>query len=264
MQEAYKQVTHVVKTTGISSFIFSDDAADPKTLDYISKRILEDDLKIEWKAHTRVSKQLTKERCKLYRKAGCRGLGLGIESFSDRILKLMNKGITVGLIEEVLHEIDGAILLSVYMMVGFPTETEEEAVQGYKSLGSFVSKGLIHSYLYTLFGIAAGSDIWDYPERYGISHIFIPEGIDLLGDLFNFESSGMSRKRAYQLAKEFNQAITVSPQQRTSVELRIDNNFIPIQYDLQEIEKRITSNSFTDLPVIQWLNTTKSELYPTV
>ena len=98
----YDQLLEVIETTGIRYFIFSDESANPIVLEALCKKLIENNVKILWQTHTRVSKQLTRERCKLFAQAGCYTLLLGIESFSDRILALMKKGINAKLIDEVL------------------------------------------------------------------------------------------------------------------------------------------------------------------
>jgi len=59
--------------------------------------------------------------------AGCIGLGVGVESGSDRLLKHMKKGVTTGIMREkakLLKEV-GMYWLAM-IIVGLPTETEEE------------------------------------------------------------------------------------------------------------------------------------------
>jgi radical SAM superfamily enzyme YgiQ (UPF0313 family) len=60
------------------------------------------------------------------KEAGCDRIRIGIESGSERILKHMNKGITLAQIRksvEVLHR--SGIPWSAYFMLGVPAETEE-------------------------------------------------------------------------------------------------------------------------------------------
>ncbi len=64
--------------------MFSDESAHPIVLEYISRRLLSDGLSTNWIAHTRVSRLLTQERCKLFKDAGCTKLSLGVESFSNQ------------------------------------------------------------------------------------------------------------------------------------------------------------------------------------
>jgi radical SAM superfamily enzyme YgiQ (UPF0313 family) len=251
MEQAYLQLIHVVENSGMSSFLFSDESSEPEVLEYISKRLIEDRIHIQWYAHTRVSKKLTKERCELYLQAGCTGLRLGIESFSDRILKLMKKGITVQQISNVLYEIDGVLPLLAYMLIGFPSETEEEALNGHEKLQSFIAKGLLKKYLYTPFFIASGCDIWKNLERYQIFEFSVPDGSDLSPDIIHFESPGLSPEKAYQLAEMFNQPASDA---WSIDEVLIDNKTISLKYDCQKISRFLLKKNFTNLPFIQYLH----------
>ncbi len=203
LERLYENLKQIIDNTQISRFLFSDESAKPDTLDYLAERLIEDNLKIDWFAHSRISKSLTKKRCELYAKAGCNRLALGVESFEDRILQLMNKGITAQLIEEVIAQIEGVIPVQIYMILGFPTETEEEARSGYNKVMDFKKNGLISGFYYSPFAMVYGSDIWKNPENYGIDNIHFPEKSDLLPDTYDFESSGMSRDSLARLIFEF-------------------------------------------------------------
>lgn len=261
---AYHQLVHTAKTFGASFFFFSDENADPSVLEYISERLLEDQINIKWHAHTRVSKQLTKERCELYRKAGCISLGMGLESFSDRILKLMKKGITSKLIEEVLEGMNGVLPITAYMMVGFPTETEEEARAGYEKINDFMSKGLLASYYYSNFRILYGSDIWKHPNKYSISNIYVPEGNDLFPEITDFHNPSMSREKAYQLGIIFNKRYDPLNKETYGDEVRINDTVVPLRYDVQKIVDVLTENGFTVLPFTTWLHNTDVTIFPSV
>lgn len=83
-------------------------------------------IKVRWTARTRIN-ILDRELLTAMRSAGCYALHLGIESGTDRILKEMNKGITV---EEVRNGVALARSLGYrihgYFMIGYPGETRDE------------------------------------------------------------------------------------------------------------------------------------------
>jgi anaerobic magnesium-protoporphyrin IX monomethyl ester cyclase len=262
MEFVYEQLVQVVKHSGLTSFLFSDETANPRVLEYVAKRALSENLKINWIAHTRVSKQLTKERWELYRRAGCMQMTLGIESFSDRILALMQKGISVKLIEAVLTDIDKSLPVTAYMIVGFPSETEEEAVAGYARLRSFISQGFIKGYYYSTLRIYYGSGIWKHPEQYDVSEMIIPEGNDLFPDVIDFRSSGMRPVTAHGLGIKFNQPFDPLSRYMSFQGLQKENKFIAARYDVKQIAELCASKSFTILPFVQWLQNTDAAIYP--
>lgn len=71
--------------------------------------------------------RLDNELLTLMKKSGLYLISLGIESGSDRVLKLMKKGTTVSQIREKVKIIRGAGLeIAGFFIIGYPGETEEE------------------------------------------------------------------------------------------------------------------------------------------
>ena len=199
----YGQLKEVVLSSGIRNINFSDESFDPVLMEYICSQLIKDNLKINWKAHTRIDKNMSRERCLLFKESGCTQISLGIESFNDRVLKIMKKGITERLVDEVLNNINGIIPVNLYMMIGFPGETKEETERGYQKILEYKEKGLIEHYYYSYFSIVYGSDIYINPSNYGIKSIFVPPEDDLHPDIIFFESEGMSKDDAYHLHEKF-------------------------------------------------------------
>ena len=64
---------------------------------------------------------------KVMQDAGCIELNIGVETFSDPLLEKMNKGVTSKELIKGIQKIKKAgIIVKVYMMYGFPGETEED------------------------------------------------------------------------------------------------------------------------------------------
>ncbi|MGE5340226.1 MAG: B12-binding domain-containing radical SAM protein [Candidatus Omnitrophota bacterium] len=257
----YKNIRTVISQTGIRRFFFSDESTQPEILEYVSQNLLKDRINITWKAHARISRKLTSNRCKLFKDAGCKYLNLGIESFSDRILNSMKKGITSCLIDDVLKEINGVIPLGAYMMVGYPTETEDESLEGYKKICGYRDAGLVTGFHYSIFTIAYGSEIWANLENYGISHIYTPPDQDLMPDIYIFKSSGMSREKAFELSNQFNGTENILKE--PIKELHISDKTIRLRYDLsrtQSMEGRRGEMPY--MPYVKWLKKMNQEFLP--
>jgi radical SAM superfamily enzyme YgiQ (UPF0313 family) len=114
--------------TGISNFELVDNMinADLGFLERLSSQIIESKLKIRWCGRARISRMPFSLLSKM-KAAGCVKLNFGIESGSDRILRLMRKNITVKDAEETIRDVTKAgILVSTNWMVGFPTETWQD------------------------------------------------------------------------------------------------------------------------------------------
>jgi radical SAM superfamily enzyme YgiQ (UPF0313 family) len=236
-------------------FLFSDESAHPNLLEYISKKILEHKLDISWFTHSRFHESLNREKFELFKKANCSYISLGLESYNDRILKLMKKGITVKLINKVINENNGLLPLKVYMIVGFPTETEEEALNGFSKINGFYKNKKIISHIYSFFQLNYGSDMWHNYKNYGIRKINIKDNQDLLPDIFDIECEGMSRK----LANEF--YLKFSENSNNTIlfdSVIVDNRRIKLNYNILNLVNIIKKESFcsTVYPFRIWLENT--------
>jgi radical SAM superfamily enzyme YgiQ (UPF0313 family) len=191
--------------TGIHRFNFTDDEAPTDLLEKLCASLIAKKTGIDWTATHRFEACLDAERCRLYRASGCRFLFLGLESLSDRILQLMRKGISRALIERTLRNLkEAGIRTHAFMIVGFPTETEEEARSGFALLRHFVHEGLLTNYNYSSFVIMPHSDVARRPGRYGILSITDAHAeADLEHLLPEFDCNGMTRATARRLVSEF-------------------------------------------------------------
>ena len=237
VDHVYDQLRELIARTGIRSFQISDESADPKVLESLSRRLLADGEKIVWVGHTRVSRALTAERAELFRASGCQRLFVGVESFSDRILRLMGKGITSDLIDEVIRTVGAHVPLGLYMILGFPTETREEALEGCNRIRSYHDRGLIDGIWYMPFLIVYGCEVWRNPERYGISDLRVSRGSDLNPDIYDFDCvSGMTRDEVWRLYCEFNAYALLNPA-RFRLGLPEESGPMSPRYDLSRIRK---------------------------
>ena len=258
----YQQLKYTIDTTGLRNFLFSDESANPELLEYISRQLISDNIKITWFCHTRIDRALTQERCKLFKEAGCKILALGIESFNDRILGLMRKGITTQLIEDVLGEIGGSLPLIAYMIVGFPTETEEEALAGYNTFKKYRDAGWLSLCHYNICMIIYGSDIYRNPAKYGISRMYSLPGQDLVPDIYNYEGRGMPRKRAYQLMLEFNERYEEIQAMNNVKKIHYLGEEIPLRLNFRKLKAQIHDKwDSCYLPFSSWLEKWKDHTF---
>jgi anaerobic magnesium-protoporphyrin IX monomethyl ester cyclase len=204
----YAQLKKLVEATGVGFVHFTDNAASPAVLESISRRITEDSLEVNWVVNLRFSSQLTIERLRCYRQAGCRHIYFGLESCTPRVLRLMNKGINMKEVERCLANCAATELqATVYMIVGFPTETEEEARASFRKILSFKEKGLIRNCIYNVYELVEYSAVEAAPEDYTVTDLDCVAPLDLSPPLTRFRCSGMPRQTAFNLCSEFIQAL---------------------------------------------------------
>jgi anaerobic magnesium-protoporphyrin IX monomethyl ester cyclase len=251
----YEQLTTLVKEHGARTVSFSSAFSEPEVLAFIARKIVEDKLSVRWVASSRISGDFTRDLCMLLRDAGCVHLSFGIESFCDRILRLLRKGIQAKLIEKVIEDIDGAIPLFLLMMVGIPTETEQEAMAGFEKLQDLSERKLIAGYNYNLFHLTYGSDIWKNPQKYEVFDIhWLPDN-DLYPNVAHFDCPGMTREKACELQWRF----SGPPGEKNVTQVSCSGKSLPLRYDLEQISRKIRTaeNDYLDTCYGNWLHANK-------
>lgn len=143
-----EEIKYVHSRFGTRQFTFKDDSftVNRKRVMEFCHTLRDADLKINWDCNTRVD-LVDPELLKTMKKAGCNSIKVGIESGSERILALMDKGITLERIHEAARLFrEAGIHWTAYFMMGIPTETREDVKKTldllYKIRPSFASIGV--------------------------------------------------------------------------------------------------------------------------
>lgn len=190
---------------GYRKFGFVNESPDARILEALCRRLIEENIKLEWHSTMRFDPRVTLECAMTYRQSGCKLLCMGLENLNDRVLKLMRKGINVALVERVMMNLSWAgVPLHVNMIVGFPTETEEEARASFALLQEKTAADEVAKYAYFNFTLIADSAVMQDPESFGVKDISVPKDYDLDPPVRSFTSPGLTRHRAAQLEFEFN------------------------------------------------------------
>lgn len=252
----FAEIQYIVQSTDVRKFLFSDESSHPVVLEQLSKKIINHDMDIVWTFHTRIDKKLTRERVALFSKAGCRGLQVGIETFSNRLLKVLRKGITEELIDEVLNNIQGIVPIHAYMMVGIPGETEEETDRSYTITQEYIKKGILQGANFSLFQLMPGSDMWSHPQKYRITLLQSDTENDLKPNICANLSvgEGMSREQAFTHFICFNYPGFENWKKQKQV-LSLDGEIVTCNYPFGYLQE-ILQNSLihqNDLPFKRWL-----------
>ena len=159
----------------IASFHFVDEAMPPKLVRGLSEEILRRGLDVEWWGNIRFDAAFTPDLVKLMAKAGCIAVTGGLECANDRLLKLMNKGITLKGAEQVLKAFKREkIFVHAYLMYGFPTETRAEEKAARRYVAMLVKRNLVQSVFWHRFALTVHSPIAREPERFGLKLASMP------------------------------------------------------------------------------------------
>lgn len=257
--KALEQLISMQKQTGIRNYMFSDEASPLDILDYLAEKIIEHDMGISWIFHTRLSRNLTGERCELYRKAGCRQICVGLESISDEVLHKMNKGITFEQINNFFDNSDPVIPIVAYMMVGFPGETEGDAQKGYAYLQNLVKEKKLGSFVYSHFVIKPGSAVWEAPENFGISRVRLNSERDLDHNIYDFISEGMSLRKTYDCFSVFSGKKNLEQIYAKMSVITFQDINEPLFFEMKDITEFVDSDvSFLYKPMREWLAASRS------
>jgi anaerobic magnesium-protoporphyrin IX monomethyl ester cyclase len=164
---------------GTRYFYFSQDSVAPKTIVKLSQAIIDAGLDIRWATDLKPEKYLTQERADTLRKAGAVACALGVESGSDRVLKLIDKGAPVAVVSTVVdHLATAGIAAEAMCFTDFPTETHQEAVETLDFLSDRSDRLAV--YIVGEFGLTHGSLVAQSPSQFGIRETWELEG-DQLG-----------------------------------------------------------------------------------
>jgi anaerobic magnesium-protoporphyrin IX monomethyl ester cyclase len=238
-ERVYRDLKAMVEETGVRLIHFTDDAVPLKLLDHISARLLEDEIKLLWGCNLRFEKGLTLDRLMKYAQAGCYTIYFGLESAHPRILALMNKGIELESVDRVLNDLTWAgIKAYLYMIVGFPTETEEEALTSFEKVKELIQQGLIAGCIYNRFEISSPSPVSRNLERFSITRLHADNSKDLRPPIANFECSGMSRETAIRLMHSFLNYLnmqfgkTAEEQPQSTKDLTLGGRVFPLNFDV--------------------------------
>ncbi len=185
------RIDQVIAQTGQTGFHFIDEAAPPAVLKELALELLRRRISISWWANIRFENVFTEDLCRLLAASGCIAATGGLETASDRLLKLMNKGVTVRQAARVCGNFRQAgIMVHAYLMYGFPTQTAEETIDSLEIVRQFFKAGLIQSAFWHLFTATVHSDVGRNPQKYHIRIIASPSGGFAKNDLAHEDLSG--------------------------------------------------------------------------
>ncbi len=164
------RMEELIRQTGVGDFHFVDEAAPPKIMKLLAQEIIERKLKVRWWTNVRFEKSFSKELCFLLSASGCIAISGGLEVASDRLLKLIDKGITVEQVARVCDNFTQAgIMVHSYLMYGYPSQTIQETVDSLEMVRQLFELGIVQSGFWHQFALTAHSPIGLNPDKYGIT-----------------------------------------------------------------------------------------------
>ena len=170
------RIEAIIKETGQTGFHFVDEAAPPKALRALAVELHKRNRAISWWGNIRFEKSFTPELCAELADSGCIAVSGGLEVASDRLLKLMQKGVSVAQVARVTHAFtEAGILVHAYLMYGFPTQTVQDTVDALEYVRQLFAAGCIQSGFFHRFACTVHSPVGLHPEQYGVRLKPLPE-----------------------------------------------------------------------------------------
>ena len=127
IERIIRELKYFAERFGATKFVFVDECIPPAFYNALADAIIEAGLKIHYYSFARLEKGYTKEVLQNLYKSGARLLLWGYEAQSERVMKLMNKGIDIKNRLQILRDSRGAGIWNNGLFIfGYPTETMEE------------------------------------------------------------------------------------------------------------------------------------------
>ena len=185
----------MIAQTGQNGFHFVDEAAPPALMKALAIEIIKRKLVVSWWANVRFEKSFTKDLCILLKASGCIAVSGGLEVASDRLLELIQKGITVAQVAKVSqHFNDAGIMVHAYLMYGFPTQTIQETVDSLEMVRQLFETGVLKSAFWHLFTMTAHSPVGLAPENYKVKKVSDTVGSFANNDIAHIDTTGANHE----------------------------------------------------------------------
>ena len=158
----------IMGQTRRTGFHFVDEALPPKLLQEVAEEILRRGLAVSFWGNIRFEKAYTAELCDLLAEAGMVAVSGGLEVASDRLLKLIDKGVTIHqTVEACRHLRDAGIMVHFFFKYAATTETLQESVDALATVRRMFDEGIVQSAFWHRYAMTCHSPSGLNPERYG-------------------------------------------------------------------------------------------------
>ncbi|PBJ14523.1 radical SAM protein [Flavobacterium sp. ACN6] len=190
------RMEELIEQTGQNGFHFVDEAAPPALMRALALEILKRKLAVTWWTNIRFEKSFSKDLCLLLKASGCIAVSGGLEVASDRLLKLIDKGVTVEQVAKVTRNFtEAGIMVHAYLMYGYPTQTIQETIDSLEMVRQLFEAGVLQSGFWHQFALTAHSPVGLYPEKFGVTKKTEAIGTFANNDIEYSDSTGINHDK---------------------------------------------------------------------
>ena len=207
IEQTVEDIRSLKEKYGARHFYLAIEDLPPNMAKALPRAMIEARLDVDWWCDARLEHDVFDQQvCDDLAAAGCQRIAFGFESSSKRVLDAMCKGIdpdaSLELVRRVRH---AGISVTLYCMVGFPTETKEEALATLDTI--MRHRELIQEVSVRVFYLDESSEIFKRRDEFDIVEIYPDPDADLQV-YYDFKTSrGMSRRDAREVYLEFTRAL---------------------------------------------------------
>ena len=181
--------------TGENGFHFVDEAAPPALMRELALEIIRRKLVVVWWTNIRFEKSFTADLCKLLKNSGCIAVSGGLEVASDRLLKLIDKGVSVSQVAQVTRNFtESGIMVHAYLMYGFPTQTVQETIDSLEMVRQLFENGVLQSGFWHQFAMTVHSPIGLDPGKFDVIRENVEIGTFANNDLIHIDKTGIDHE----------------------------------------------------------------------
>lgn len=185
------RIEEMIRQTRQIGFHFVDEAAPPALMRALALEIIRRKLTVVWWTNIRFEKSFTFDLCLLLKESGCIAVSGGLEVASDRLLGLINKGVSVSKVAKVTdHFTRAGIMVHAYLMYGFPTETAQETIDSLEVVRQLFEAGVIQSGFWHQFAMTAHSPVGLNPSQFKVKIENEKPGTFANNDLIHTDPTG--------------------------------------------------------------------------
>jgi radical SAM family protein len=208
VERAIEHLKALAERHGCRLFYFSQDSVAPKTILKLARAIRDQGLPWRWATDMRPEKTLRPEVCSELAEGGALSMALGVESGSDRVVQLIDKGIPVDTVRNAIRNLAASgIGVEAMCFTEFPTETASEAMATVRLLAE--QHEHIALFICGEFDLTHGALVAQSPQSFGIRETWQIEGDELGTGLFYDElrrsKSDEDRERIDEAVAELSQ-----------------------------------------------------------
>lgn len=240
------RMEELMAQTGQTGFHFVDEAAPPALMRALALEIIRRKLTVSWWTNIRFEKSFTRDLCLLLKASGCIAVSGGLEVASDRLLELIQKGITVAQVAQVNRNFtDAGIMVHAYLMYGFPTQTAQETIDSLEMVRQMFKAGILQSAFWHLFTMTAHSPVGLNPAKFMVKKETELVGAFANNDIVHIDETGTDHEAfSFGLKKSlFNymHGICLDDPLQKWFEFKVPKTRIPADY----IEKALTEDQLS-------------------